>query len=616
MRKVITLSVGMAFTAIMLTAPLTAQNSIKSEVQIRGIEPKNASLSANRASDLFLQLRSDSKPFPEYGISYTSSGEYSAKAIFEYDASGNIAFLFVYNWDGNDWINDSKFVYENNSSSKKEPSYISYIWKNNDWVYSSKYVYENDAAGNLTLLETYEWENNNWVGRYKSVTEYINGEISNEHYYDWVNNGWELSNAIYLPFDKKITYFIVNGSIYFGYPFVNGGHAHYVFPQTNEINVEYDTKGNLILFECDYRTFRIIYNDENNPVSIEGLLRGEVNLKVNYEYDENGNRTLFEDIDWNGSEWVLDFKIVTDYDTQGNLILYENYDGDEESNTWKLERRTEEKYDLNGNRIYYFDGSYCSINKYDDKGNQLAIYNYNLIDNIWGLSDYTIYYPNTSLNAEVKNNTPVGESNQGSFDIEVNVSAYDIESGKLIVGLPEDFTLDEANTILVQDFADKFELNITKQTSNSWLLEIEHKSANSAAQSSGEAATLLHIAYKVDEKIKQGVYDVMIGYILFETTTDEMPIPIPVITLPIEVTRWGVSNKQVNTTEPNAYITNNTLYIKATQQEQVSVYNLTGSKLYETSVSAAGIATIDATTFPKGVLIIKGSSGWAKKVKK
>ena len=615
MRRVITRLVGMAFMAIMIMAPLVAQNPVERKVLIRNIESKNASLSDIRTTGPLMQLRSDSKPFPEYGVAYSSTGEDVGKATFEYDASGNISTLMVYNRNGNDWVNNYKVVYEYKEAAEKETTYISYNWENNDWVNSEKNISVYDADGNRTLSESYDWNNNNWEGSRKTVTEYTNGEVSNEHYYEWVNNGWELIDAIYLPFGKKITYLTDDKKFYFGYPNANGGHASYEFLLTNKIETETDAKGNLVLFECgDYR-FRMKYNDDNNPVSIEGLLRGGFDIKVNYEYDKNGYQTLFEEFDWIGDKWVVDYKIVVEYDAQGNLILYERHEGDEESNTWVLESRTDYKYDSNSNRIYYFDGSYCNIIKYDDKGNQLANYNYDLIDYVWKLSDYTIYYPNTSvLNAEVKNNTSVGDSNQGSFDIEVNISADDIKSGLLVVSIPEGFTLDEANTILMQEFVGNFELNITKQAGNSWLLEIKPKSANSAVQNTGEAATLLHIAYKTDEKMKQGDYNVKVSNNQFETTTDDMPIPTPAITFPVEVIRWGVSNEQVNTTEPNAYITNSTLYIETAQHEQVSVYNFTGSKFYETSVSE-GVTAINAAAFPSGVLIIKGSSGWAKKVK-
>jgi hypothetical protein len=45
------------------------------------------------------------------------------------------------------------------------------------------------------------------------------------------------------------------------------------------------------------------------------------------------------------------------------------------------------------------------------------------------------------------------------------------------------------------------------------------------------------------------------------------------------------------------------LYIRSDRPEQVAVYSVTGVRLYESAIPS-GLTTIDASRFPKGVLIV------------
>lgn len=225
---------------------------------------------------------------------------------------------------------------------------------------------------------------------------------------------------------------------------------------------------------------------------------------------------------------------------------------------------------------------------------------------------YIFYYSDGHTpNAEVDNNNPV-DNNQGSFDIDVNIPTDSINNGSITITLPEGFTLDEENTTLTLDFAGLFELTITKQENNSWLIEINPKSIKSAALTSAETTRMLHVAYKVDETLVKGTYDISINNILFETKGGSL-IPEPAITVPVDVNRWGVGNEYVSGKNTAVYASSNTLYIQTSQTENIAVYAPTGIKLYDAKIQS-GTTTIDAANFPKGVLFVKGSSGWSKKV--
>jgi hypothetical protein len=75
-----------------------------------------------------------------------------------------------------------------------------------------------------------------------------------------------------------------------------------------------------------------------------------------------------------------------------------------------------------------------------------------------------------------------------------------------------------------------------------------------------------------------------------------------------------------NATEPvseapqvQAYISSGRLHVNTPVAETVSVYSVSGSKLFQVD-KGAGAATFDAGSLPRGILIVRGGSGWAGKV--
>ena len=387
----------MAVTATMLTAPLAAQTPVKAEMQVGNIEQRSASLHDYRPDKPEVQLRADSKALLEYSITYTSSGRDSSKTVYEYNAAGKTTSHTNYDWKNNDWVNSSKSVSEYNAAGN-ETLYTYYEWKNNSWVNSSKTVYEYDAAGNRTLYERYEWKNNSWVNISKTVTEYTGGEQSKRLSYTWENNGWKLSSTMVGPgMDVRPSYYISGDVMQFGIPYGNG-YFYFTFDYdaTTKYEAKHDAKGYLISFKYeDYAEFQIKYNSDNNVVSVEEIWSGNLAYKSTYEYDNNGNRVLFERNRWDGSKGG--YRSVNTYDEQGRLTLSESYDTDYEKDIWVLSSSNERQYDANGNVIYYSYystsyGSECSIHKFDDNGNRLSSHYYDIVDDERVLTYYIIYY--------------------------------------------------------------------------------------------------------------------------------------------------------------------------------------------------------------------------------
>ena len=73
------------------------------------------------------------------------------------------------------------------------------------------------------------------------------------------------------------------------------------------------------------------------------------------------------------------------------------------------------------------------------------------------------------------------------------------------------------------------------------------------------------------------------------------------------------TNEQIESLTPIAYVIDQTLCIRSEKTEYIAIYSIMGHKLYE-NIIQSGLTSISTVNFPQGVFIIKGSSGWTKKL--
>ena len=206
----------------------------------------------------------------------------------------------------------------------------------------------------------------------------------------------------------------------------------------------------------------------------------------------------------------------------------------------------------------------------------------------------------------------VGDDNKGDIVLDVKIPADSIRKGSMILRLPDGFTIDKGNTSLAPDFAKLFDLKISDRYDDLLDIEIIPKSSESNGLGIDDAGKMLNIAYNVDESLSNGIYNFVIDNISFESPDGKSTVRWN-IALAINVERSGVANELFGESGSTAYLTDNTLYIKADKTEKVAIYTIGGTLLYTATVQP-GTTMIDATAFPKGVLVVSGSSGWAKKV--
>jgi len=337
----------------------------------------------------------------------------------------------------------------------------------------------------------------------------------------------------------------------------------------------------------------------------EGLVKSLTN-RDDYEYvftrfQYNANGFLLSEERYTcpigGTEWEFTEKNIYSYDTYDNWVGSQWYyveDGVLKPGDSSYTARVDNK-----GRIVY------SEHNYDEDGVSRGKW----IDGEWHerhiyLEYYIWYYSDHTPNAEVENNAPVGDDNQGSFDLNVNVSADSIQNGSVTVTFPEGFTLDEDNTSLTLDFAANFTLTIIKQENNSWLLKIKPKELRSSAPlRADEVQKAIQVAYQVDEEVKRGSYDISVNSILFETPSGGI-IPEPAITVSADLNRWATANEDVEA-GLKVYARDGQLYVSGLVPGELwSVYGVTGAVIYN------GIAESSEAVIPlpaRSIYIVRTS---------
>jgi hypothetical protein len=90
----------------------------------------------------------------------------------------------------------------------------------------------------------------------------------------------------------------------------------------------------------------------------------------------------------------------------------------------------------------------------------------------------------------------------------------------------------------------------------------------------------------------------------------------PVISIFIIEPVEGGNNNAIGTVEASEVVYyNGILSVNTSAAEQIAVYSVSGQLLYRVQ-KPAGLAVFDLNSLPRGVLIVRGSSGWVRKVVK
>jgi len=230
-----------------------------------------------------------------------------------------------------------------------------------------------------------------------------------------------------------------------------------------------------------------------------------------------------------------------------------------------------------------------------------------------GLSGYelsgtlTMTYPD-SPSVIAGEEEPAGADGKGAISLSLAMPTDATLTGSFDIQFPAGMTLDQDLTVLSAGLSG---LSITPKENNIWQIQIGNNGLRSAA--AVEYRKIIDIAYKADKTVANGEYEALITNLDFtlsdETKIQEASLPV---TITVDNTITGISELQ---SETLAYLNNGMLYIQSPVAETVQVHSTSGVFLYNFTKPAGSVSY--PVEVPKGsVMIVKGSSGWVKKIVK
>jgi len=208
---------------------------------------------------------------------------------------------------------------------------------------------------------------------------------------------------------------------------------------------------------------------------------------------------------------------------------------------------------------------------------------------------------------------PSGSDNSGRIDLALNVpQEVAINGGTFTVALPEGMTIDEDKTALVEELIAGYTMTITKNDDGTWSFVIEPKTGLRSATAT-EYRRIATIAYTVAGTVADGAYQATVSALRFEfadgstVVQEEMPV----------VLRVDHSFQGIETPDAAAIKvvkSGRGIEIDSPATESITVYSISGAILSK-AAKPAGQTLLSLEGLAEQVLIVKGSSGWVKKVR-
>jgi hypothetical protein len=212
-------------------------------------------------------------------------------------------------------------------------------------------------------------------------------------------------------------------------------------------------------------------------------------------------------------------------------------------------------------------------------------------------------------NREIVADPSQSEGDRGTIDVSLNIPTDEPFTVTFAASFPAGFTLDPAATTLASNLLNSHLLTIVPADANSWTLEVK---PNPSAPAIGGAdyQQLVQIAYTIAESVAKGEYEAKLDNLTLTLNNgqvihqDEVKIPVTVVSpagnTPVDATTVRYANGVLTVIAPTA--------------ERIDVYSAGGALLHR-SQKPPGEATLNLNLLPdNGILIVKGSSGWTRKI--
>jgi len=217
-------------------------------------------------------------------------------------------------------------------------------------------------------------------------------------------------------------------------------------------------------------------------------------------------------------------------------------------------------------------------------------------------------------NIDITPGEPAGADGEGSFNLALEIPINTLFTGSFYIQLPEGFTLNTEKTCLSDDLASSLDWSITQEEGNKWLITISRPEESSMRSKTDVAYTqIMKIVYNVEESVTNGSYESVITDLNFEFEDGTVVVENE-ISGAIQVDHDYTKIKEVSSIS-EIYILDNQLYVNTPQQETIYLYSVYGQLEYSCT-KPEGSIIIPLSQNNHQILIVKGSSGWVRKMVK
>jgi YD repeat-containing protein len=199
---------------------------------------------------------------------------------------------------------------------------------------------------------------------------------------------------------------------------------------------------------------------------------------------------------------------------------------------------------------------------------------------------------------------------QGNIEISLNIPVNEPFSVSFTLTLPTGFNLDQIATSLVSELQGSHQLTISPAGTGNWLFEIKPKTSPRSANEM-MYQQVVHIVYTLDATATAGDYEVTVSNVNL-TLDDGTTVHQDEIS--VSVTFDGTTGIE-SIGASQVWFYSGILHVNTPAAERVDVYSVSGLRLYS-AWKAEGEAGFNLNDLPRGVLIVRGSSGWTGKIVK
>ena len=361
----------------------------------------------NQKDEIFYQWQSADKLWKKTG-----------KWERDFDVNGYQTLFAEHTWDESNkkWINNNRkeWKYDSQGNILIFTYYSRWNPSTKQWGENFKREFAYDSNGNqiLDIRSNYDTESNSWKAQVKleQTFDARGNQLSRCHYFwDSAKSSWKGVSKNQYEFDEQNNQTL---RVEFNWSTSENNWVYYrkwvdEYKPSGDHKIERISYWNAgsNLWKEEFRT-ESVYSDNGRLTSVLHYRLDDNDLWFQYqkqEYIEDNSNNHISEITSRRISPEQNMrkitKVIRSYDTMGNLTFQNYYKWNSTSNQWEeddLYRKTESRFDNNGNRIMYasyswdndrqkYVGNFKRIVNYDDFGNAILkiFYKWDSVNDQW-----------------------------------------------------------------------------------------------------------------------------------------------------------------------------------------------------------------------------------------